>query len=418
MSDIRKITIQILLDAFDQNYFSEGKTPFLCELASDGISGKIKPSLGFANTRPAIFAGVPPEKSDLFTMFYYSPESSPFRCIRLPRMIGNFPVLGRAVRYAIGKYVRLTTTNSAVKHYATAASIPLNLLRYFDFSEKELAYEENYLGSGIRTIFDILRLKKKEWVYIGWPLYGNDDSKLDFFKKNVAENEFDFIYLHLSKLDHRGHEYGPRSKQVDNSVRELDSELKEIYQLLRAKYNEINLIVFSDHGMVEVKKTVNISAEIKRGGLILEKNYVMFLDSTMARIWPRNRKAKSTLREILSRLRDGRILDEQDYRDNRIRFPHNKYGELIFLANPGVLISPNFFQGSCPVKGMHGYDPLHPYMQSHHGIVVVHSPKIREVGKIDAASLVDICPTTLMLMDLPTPRTCYGKILALWSLLQ
>lgn len=33
-----------------------------------------------------------------------------------------------------------------------------------------------------------------------------------------------------------------------------------------------------------------------------------------------------------------------------------KYGDLIFLTNPGVLISPNFWQGNKQIKAMHGYD--------------------------------------------------------------
>jgi hypothetical protein len=34
---------------------------------------------------------------------------------------------------------------------------------------------------------------------------------------------------------------------------------------------------------------------------------------------------------------------------------NKKYGDLIFLANTGVLIFPNFWNEK-PVKGMHGYD--------------------------------------------------------------
>jgi hypothetical protein len=41
-------------------------------------------------------------------------------------------------------------------------------------------------------------------------------------------------------------------------------------------------------------------------------------------------------------------------------FPDRRYGELIFLMNPGVLIHPSFFGNYAPA-GMHGYDPDDSY---------------------------------------------------------
>ncbi|MEN9625969.1 MAG: hypothetical protein RL557_297, partial [archaeon] len=40
-----------------------------------------------------------------------------------------------------------------------------------------------------------------------------------------------------------------------------------------------------------------------------------------------------------------------------------KYGQLIFLADTGILIFPNFWNKK-PVKAMHGYDGKHPDMKA------------------------------------------------------
>ena len=41
-----------------------------------------------------------------------------------------------------------------------------------------------------------------------------------------------------------------------------------------------------------------------------------------------------------------------------INFKHNDYGDVVFLADPGILIFPNFFQDKNPVKAMHSYEPI------------------------------------------------------------
>ena len=42
-----------------------------------------------------------------------------------------------------------------------------------------------------------------------------------------------------------------------------------------------------------------------------------------------------------------------------INFSNNKYGDVIFLAKPGIAVYPNCFHGIFPnyIKALHGYDP-------------------------------------------------------------
>ena len=35
------------------------------------------------------------------------------------------------------------------------------------------------------------------------------------------------------------------------------------------------------------------------------------------------------------------------------------YGDLLWVASPGVLVYPDFFHLFSPCKGMHGYNPVH-----------------------------------------------------------
>lgn len=89
----------------------------------------------------------------------------------------------------------------------------------------------------------------------------------------------------------------------------------------------------------------------------------------------------------------------------RLHIPSNdrKYGDLIFLAQPGVLISPNFFQGTMYVKGMHGFDPL--YANDNH-IIFLEGPGIPHINMKKKIRIIDIVPTILNILNI-TPSINY-----------
>ena len=85
-------------------------------------------------------------------------------------------------------------------------------------------------------------------------------------------------------------------------------------------------------------------------------DYLAMYDSTMARFWFFNKAAKSAIIELLKKNRQGRILNDEELKSRRVYFPDRRYGEIIFLMNPGCLISPSFMSNNVP-QGMHGFDP-------------------------------------------------------------
>ena len=58
---------------------------------------------------------------------------------------------------------------------------------------------------------------------------------------------------------------------------------------------------------------------------------------------------------MLSNSSYGRWIDESDKYRYKINYKHNKFGDAMWWANDGVLISPNFWQSNRFLKGMHGY---------------------------------------------------------------
>jgi hypothetical protein len=78
----------------------------------------------------------------------------------------------------------------------------------------------------------------------------------------------------------------------------------------------------------------------------------------MARFWFHHVKAREAVTTALSKVTGGRMLDVAGMKQFGIDRCDYRNAEAVFLADPGVLIFPNYFQASGePIRGMHGYDP-------------------------------------------------------------
>ena len=193
----------------------------------------------------------------------------------------------------------------------------LNWLKGFDWLEK--------LPFG-RAIIDVL-FNFPRWLR-GYELFRTGKipvrqlSKMDVsVERHFAKKDWiEFIYF--GELDDMGHKYGPNSDEIKEAVRDIDERMKGL---------DFDLI-FSDHGMVEVSKTLEVPITDD-----------CFLDSDMARYWG-DEEELNAIGEKLS-FEDGEILN----------WPDKRFGDLIFLAKTGRLIYPNFFNDRI-VRGMHGYD--------------------------------------------------------------
>ena len=164
----------------------------------------------------------------------------------------------------------------------------------------------------------------------------------------------------------------------------------------------VHILVIGDHGMMEVKQHIDILSELKKLSVTLEKDFLVFLDSTMARFWFFSERAEDLITDMLDDLEGGHIISQQEKDKYHLNYSHNKFGDIIFLVDPGVLIFPNFYQNRKPVKGMHGYAPETPEQQS---ALLIHSSKVKEPKKFEKpADMRRVFPTLLDLLDLPIPE--------------
>ena len=125
-------------------------------------------------------------------------------------------------------------------------------------------------------------------------------------------------------------------------------------------YEEVRLTIFSDHGMANCDRLLDLRTRIDPLGLRMGDDYAVVYDSTMARFWFFDERSRRLVTECLRAIPEGRIMPDAELEELGTLFPDRHFGELIFLADEGVLIVPSHM-GERPIRAMHGYHPDAPH---------------------------------------------------------
>jgi len=388
MDRSNSVVVLILIDGFRYDYINAQDSPFLHNLERLNIGGIVRETFAY-QLRPAFFAGLYPEECGVAHLFSYEPEDSPFR--HLPARLTD--------RDDIRKYVRRVEEkrgHTASQHYADSAQVPLPLLNYFGFSEKYDIQEPGSLGEH-KTLFDALRERGVEWLWIAYPTHDQrTEAVLRTFQEELRQG-LAFIYLHFAELDWVGHEYGPFSPERRAKLREIDDTVRQIYADLNRSFARVSGMIFGDHGMVEVRETVDVESLLAKTDLRLGTDYIYFLDSTQARFWFLNEKARRGIEGLLTDLSFGKVLTDEDYARLHFRFPDHKFGELIHVADDHHIIFPNFFQREVLPRGMHGYLPE---VSGNWGKLIISGLEVKE-SLPEPLEMVSLYPLLLQMLGLP-----------------
>ena len=393
-------TLLIQVDALRHDYVIGGDAPFLSELKHEDVSGTLQPTFGF-EPDAAYLAGLYPDECDGGAHYWYEPETSPFHWTRHLAPILKFCPTGfpeKAVRKLLTFVVRKTT---GFKH-ETVANIPFDLLRQFAPVARLSPFEHGF--AAYRTIFSLCSENGIEWLCHSSPMF---KTKVDYGLRRLKgelKPPIRFAFWHISDLDTVGHRYGPNSSECNAAMRRVDAGLRDLFLHLKNLYDRIDWVIIGDHGMAEVRSTLNVQESLYEAGIRQGQGVLCFLDSTMARFWFFGERAKPLVTSVLEKLQGGRTLGQADLDRYHLNYPHNCFGDLFFLADPGVLISSNFYQGTEIVKGMHGYAPESPEQQSALIICSANATAPRWIEQ--PVDMRRVFPTVLRLLGLDNPPAC------------
>lgn len=212
-----------------------------------------------------------------------------------------------------------------------------------------------------------------------------------------------FITLYYSDVDHAGHDAGPDAPETAEAVARVDAYLARLVEGLEARglYDDVNLIVASDHGMAATSTERMIFLDD-----YIDMDDVDVIDwSPVAMLQPQAGRADS----VVAALRGAHpALDvyRRDELPERLHFgTHRRVPLVVGIADEGWSITTHdYFERSSDryTGGTHGYDPALPSMGA---LFVAHGPAFRSGVVVPPLDNVDVYPLMADLLGLrPAPH--------------
>ena len=309
--------------------------------------------LGFSSgALPTAFTGRRAEEHGRWLMYRRAGPDGVFRDLAwlrwLPARVRRSARLTRWLERRVGRSVR---------GYFNLYEVPRGELHEFDLPEREDIFAPG--GLPCESLWDVLERRGVAWR--GWNWRTPESSARAECLAELERGRHDFLFLYSAVLDAHLHREGSRGASVRASLAEWSAWLDAAATAAARGGREAWLYLCSDHGMVDVHATVDVMGRLRGLPWRRGRDYLAFFDSTMARFWWRAPRARDAVLAALAAEPRGRWLAGADLAREGAAFADARYGDDVFLLEPGALMVPSYMGGS-PVAAMHGYDPGHPDM--------------------------------------------------------
>jgi len=325
---------------------------------------------------PSILSGRWPADHRNWSYFVYDPEHSPFGFLRPLRWLPRQLTSRRIFRHRLSKFLKARLN---FQGYFDLYNVPFEHISLFDFTEKKSPLEPGGMNCGT-NIFDYLEASAIPY-HVSAP-QKNETANLASLLQDIRSERIEFAFLYWPGLDGLLHSVGNNSPQIAPKLRSYEDWIRTLCSVARKHYEEVRLYVFSDHGMANCDELLDLKCTIDHLPLRMPQDYAVVYDSTMARFWFFNEKARRFVTDCLNGIPQGRIIDDPELKSLGTFFDDRHFGELIFLVKEGVLIVPSHM-GQRPIRAMHGY---HPSEKHSFAALCTNRPQIPE----DISAIPDV----------------------------
>jgi hypothetical protein len=337
-------TIVILIDALGFTISEAGGF----RPASLPFKARIRTVLGFSQAAlTSIFSGLTPAEHGLWMMYSFAKTSSPFAWLALvPGSVSARALwLRRIMRWSLAHVSRM-------RGYYSLYDIPREILPRLDLPARRDIFKPDPRGA-LRTIFD--DLEERSIPYLVWDYRIPETRAFDELEVAVRGRKATFYMLYTAGLDSDMHRHGSAAPRVRERLAWYGNRIDRI----AAAADDVggaDIVVLGDHGMCDVTRSADIMGPVAHLGLRIPRDCIPFYDSTMARFKINSARARDSLENLLGGQSFGRILGAAELEGLGVAYTDGRFGDLVFLADPGVLIIPSYM-GSEAVAAMHGYHP-------------------------------------------------------------
>jgi predicted AlkP superfamily pyrophosphatase or phosphodiesterase len=369
IKDLKPTIILISIDGFRADYLDKYPAPTLSKLARQGVRAKWMtptfPTLTFPN-HYSIATGLYPDNHGIVGNNIYAPEFNQTFTMSKREEVQNG-------RWWLGEPIWVT----AEKQGQRAAAF------FFPGTEAEIA--------GKRLSY--------------WKTY--DEKIPNFERVDTALSWLDLpidkrptmIILYFGDVDTAGHNGGPDSEDVKQSIAKVDESLGRLVEGLKSRevFDQVNLILVSDHGMARVDP---------RQAVLLDDYFdssqaeTVVWNGAMAHIFFKAGSNPEMNEKIYSTLKSRAPQQVKIYRKLELpaRFHYGKsarIGDIVAIADEGwTMTSRERYRAPAPTaegavryRGAHGFDNQ---LESMRALFVAHGPAFKRGKVVEPFENVDV----------------------------
>ena len=332
--------ILISVDGFRWDYFDKVETPNFDRIINNGIKADglktVYPSKTFPN-HLSIITGNYPSNHGIVSNYFYDPSFDEY-----------YYIGAGSVAAQDGKWIQAEPIWVTVEKQLKRA-----MIMFWPMSDAEI--------QGIRP--------SEYYVYSDSPTNISRMEQLLNWLDLDGRNKPTFLASYFSIVDTIGHRYGPNSSEVIDSIIEVDEAIGHLLNGLeeRGILNDVNLLIVSDHGMVETPadQIINIAEYIDLDSV------VTIGGGPFMEIRPNDNDIENVYQQ-LKNIDHTQVFKKEDFPEKFNYYNNDRIEPIIFLADEGWSIQK---PGRSPSPGSHGYDPDYKSMD---GIFIARGPAFKE----------------------------------------
>jgi predicted AlkP superfamily pyrophosphatase or phosphodiesterase len=203
-----------------------------------------------------------------------------------------------------------------------------------------------------------------------------------------GERAADFATLYFELVDTKGHKYGTTSDSLKAAIKKADQligYLKDEMQQ-RGLWDETNIIIVSDHGMMDLSADKTIMLP----NIISMENVERVIWGPLTMIQPKEGKGDEVFQALKSEENNYRVYRKKNLPERYHLKNHRRVTDILMIADLGyTILSKDYkeqFLNSLP-GATHGYDNNQKAMRP---IFIARGPAFKSGAKVDAFQNIHI----------------------------
>ncbi|QQU03324.1 ectonucleotide pyrophosphatase/phosphodiesterase [Myroides odoratus] len=357
--------ILVSLDGFRYDYIEKHNAKFLAEFASLGTKAESLipsyPSVTFPN-HYSIVTGMYPGHHGLVGNTMYDRNTEERYSLGNAKAVTDAKWYGGTPLWVLAEQQGMLSAC----YYWPGSEAPIQKVLptyYYKYSEK--------------SDIDSRLVQVKEWLTL------------------PAEKRPHFITFYMPEVDHAGHQFGPDAEETTKAVQYVDGAMEKLYTLVKDSGLPINLVIVSDHGMLELDQKTLLKLPFE----VDEKEMAVASNGTYVSLFIKDPKKIKTWYEKIKKSIDPKLMEvhlkdnlPQEYHFGSKDDRYNRVGDIVLTAH-----APYYFTNR-PLAGSHGFDPAK--VKEMHALFMAVGPNIKEKNTIKSFENVHIYPMIAQILGL------------------